>query len=73
MSQGQRDIQKAKEAGLDLKDIETQIATRLEHIGNQDWDAADTIRKKLMDANIQLKDGKDANTGERVTTWDLKR
>ena len=62
-SQAQRNILKAKEAGLDLQDIELQISTRLEHIGNQDWDAADTIRQTLLNNNVQLKDSKDAKTG----------
>jgi cysteinyl-tRNA synthetase len=72
-SQAQRDILKANEAGLDLQEIETQISTRLAHIGNQDWGAADTIRQTLLDANVQLKDSKDAISGERITTWELKR
>jgi cysteinyl-tRNA synthetase len=72
-SQAQRDILKAKEAGLDLQEIEAQISTRLAHIGNQDWGAADTIRQTLLDANVQLKDSKDAISGERITTWELKR
>ncbi|MCP4182821.1 MAG: cysteine--tRNA ligase [Hyphomicrobiales bacterium] len=72
-SQAQRDVLRAKEAGLDLREIETQISARLEHIGIHDWAAADAIRQTLLDINVQLKDSKDAKTGERITTWELKR
>jgi len=72
LPQAQRDSLKAQQAGLDLKEIEAQISTRLAHIANQDWAAADAIRQELSEANVQLKDGKDATSGERTTTWELK-
>ena len=31
------------------------------------------IRDELLAQGIQLKDGKDPETGERVTTWEVKR
>ncbi len=34
---------------------------------------ADRIRDELLAQGIQLKDGKDPETGERVTTWEVKR
>ena len=34
---------------------------------------ADRIRDDLAGKGIQLKDGKDPQTGERVTTWEVKR
>ncbi len=34
---------------------------------------ADRIRNELAEKGIQLKDGKDKETGERVTTWEVKR
>ncbi len=34
---------------------------------------ADRIRDELLEQGIQLKDGKDPDTGERVTTWEVKR
>ena len=33
----------------------------------------DRIRDELLAQGIQLKDGKDPATGERVTTWEVKR
>lgn len=37
------------------------------------FDKADRIRDELLEQGIQLKDGKDPETGERVTTWEVKR
>ena len=34
---------------------------------------ADRIRDDLLAKGVQLKDGKDPATGERVTTWEVKR
>jgi cysteinyl-tRNA synthetase len=34
---------------------------------------ADKIRDELLAQGIQLKDGKDPETGERVTTWEVRR
>ncbi|WP_210173803.1 hypothetical protein, partial [Agrobacterium pusense] len=34
---------------------------------------ADRLRDELSEKGIQLKDGKDKETGERTTTWELKR
>ena len=34
---------------------------------------ADRIRDELLSEGIQLKDGKDSETGERITTWEVKR
>jgi cysteinyl-tRNA synthetase len=34
---------------------------------------ADKIRDDLLAKGIQLKDGKDKESGERVTTWEVKR
>ncbi len=69
----QRDVLRAGEAGIELEEIETHISTRLKHIANQDWASADTIRQQLLAQGIQLKDGKDSETGERITTWEVKR
>ena len=49
------------------------INRRLTHLTNKDWAAADTIRDELLANDIQLKDGKDPDTGERTTTWEVKR
>ncbi|MGN6466773.1 MAG: cysteine--tRNA ligase, partial [Rhizobiaceae bacterium] len=65
--------------GIDLSAIETDIdvesfvARRLALIGEKNWAEADRIRDELLAQGIQLKDGKDPATGERVTTWEVKR
>ena len=49
------------------------VAARLEHIKAKNWAEADRIRDELLAKGIQLKDGKDSATGERITTWEVKR
>ena len=46
---------------------------RLALIAQKNWAEADRIRDELLAQGIQLKDGKDPVTGERVTTWEVKR
>lgn len=60
-------------ADVDAADVERQITERLAYINAKNWAEADRIRDALLAHNIQLKDGKDPATGERVTTWELKR
>ncbi|HEY9058350.1 MAG TPA: cysteine--tRNA ligase [Aurantimonas sp.] len=59
---------------LDL-DAETRmkIDQRLALIREKNWPEADRIRDELLAKGIQLKDGKDPETGERITTWEVKR
>ena len=52
-------------------DIDAAIAERLEFIAAKNWAEADRIRDQLLDKGIQLKDSKDSETGERVTTWEV--
>jgi cysteinyl-tRNA synthetase len=65
--------------GLDLSELETDIdvaafvAQRLAFIGDKNWGEADRIRDELAAQGVQLKDGKDPATGERVTTWEVIR
>ena len=65
--------------GIDLSELETDIdvaaivARRLAFIAGKNWAEADRIRDELLAQGIQLKDGKDPATGERVTTWEVKR
>ncbi|WP_311028923.1 cysteine--tRNA ligase [Mesorhizobium koreense] len=65
--------------GIDLSAIETDIDVanfverRLTLIREKNWAEADRIRDDLLAQGIQLKDGKDPVTGERVTTWEVKR
>jgi cysteinyl-tRNA synthetase len=49
------------------------IENRLELIRAKKFAEADKIRGDLLSKGIQLKDGKDPETGERVTTWEVKR
>lgn len=53
--------------------IESIIQLRLEMIKAKNWAEADKVRDDLAAKGIQLKDGKDPETGERVTTWEMKR
>jgi cysteinyl-tRNA synthetase len=53
--------------------IQLRIEQRLELIKAKNWAEADKIRDELLAQGIQLKDGKDPETGERVTTWEMKR
>ena len=65
--------------GLDLSELETDVdvaafvAQRLAFIRDRNWAEADRIRDELLAQGIQLKDGKDPATGERVTTWEVTR
>jgi cysteinyl-tRNA synthetase len=60
-------------ADVDEEEIAKSIAERLALIAAKDWAAADRIRAELLEQGVQLKDGKDPATGERVTTWEVKR
>jgi len=61
------------EAGLSDDEIESTIAHRLAFIREKNWAEADRIRDELLAQGVQLKDGKDPTTGERITTWEVKR
>ncbi len=52
--------------------VDALVAMRLEMLKAKNFSEADRIRAELADKGIQLKDGKDAS-GERVTTWEVKR
>lgn len=53
--------------------INALVAMRLEMLKSKNFAEADKIRDDLLAKGIQLKDGKDKDTGERVTTWEVKR
>ncbi len=53
--------------------IFTKVQERLELLKAKNFAEADRIRDELAAKGIQLKDSKDKDTGERVTTWDMKR
>jgi cysteinyl-tRNA synthetase len=58
---------------LQVMVIEAMISNRLELLKAKNFAEADKIRDELLAKGIQLKDGKDPATGERVTTWEMKR
>ncbi len=53
--------------------IDALVQMRLEMLKSKNFAEADKIRDDLLAKGIQLKDGKDKDTGERVTTWEVKR
>ena len=53
--------------------VEALVAMRLEMLKTKNFTEADKIRDDLLAKGIQLKDGKDKDSGERVTTWEVKR
>ncbi|MGV1831555.1 cysteine--tRNA ligase [Agrobacterium vitis] len=53
--------------------IDALVEMRLEMLKTKNFAEADKIRDDLLAKGIQLKDGKDKDTGERVTTWEVKR
>ncbi|MCW5710436.1 cysteine--tRNA ligase [Shinella sp.] len=55
------------------KGVEAIIQMRLELLKAKNFAEADKIRDDLAEKGIQLKDGKDPGTGERVTTWEVRR
>ncbi|TPI19515.1 cysteine--tRNA ligase [Mesorhizobium sp. B4-1-1] len=60
-------------AKVDEEAIAKAIADRLALIAAKNWAEADRLRDELLAQGVQLKDGKDPATGERVTTWEIKR
>ena len=61
------------QANVDESEIAAIVEARLAFIREKNWAEADRIRDELLGQGIQLKDGKDKDTGERVTTWEVKR
>ena len=53
--------------------IQALVDMRLEMLKTENFTEADKIRDDLLAKGIQLKDGKDKESGERVTTWEVKR
>jgi cysteinyl-tRNA synthetase len=60
-------------ADVDEVGVAKAIADRLALIAAKNWKEADRVRDQLLAQGVQLKDGKDPVTGERVTTWEVKR
>ena len=55
------------------EEVESLVEKRLAFIAQKNWAEADRIRDELLQQGIQLKDSKDSQTGERITTWEVKR
>ncbi|MFN3720685.1 MAG: cysteine--tRNA ligase [Rhizobium rhizophilum] len=53
--------------------VQALVDMRLEMLKAKNFTEADRIRDELATKGIQLKDGKDKETGERVTVWEVKR
>nr|CAD6419756.1 cysteine--tRNA ligase [Rhizobium sp. Q54] len=53
--------------------VDALVEMRLEMLKAKNFAEADKIRDDLSAKGIQLKDGKDPATGDRVTTWEVKR
>ncbi len=62
-----------KELGLTEGFLNERISQRLEYLNAKNFAEADRIRDELASQGIQLKDSKDSETGERITTWEVKR
>ncbi len=61
------------EQAMDAGATQQKIDERLSFIKAKNWAEADRIRDELLAKGVQLKDGKDPETGERVTTWEMTR
>jgi cysteinyl-tRNA synthetase len=68
-------IRQAKKEALALNESEVLdfVSKRLDFLKEKNWAEADRIRDELLEKGIQLNDGKDPETGERTTTWEVKR
>jgi cysteinyl-tRNA synthetase len=60
-------------AKVDEVAVAKAIADRLALIAAKNWPEADRVRDELLAQGVQLKDAKDPVTGERVTSWEIKR
>ncbi|QND50047.1 cysteine--tRNA ligase [Rhizobium lusitanum] len=56
-----------------VSEIDRRVQVRLELLKAKNFAEADKVRDALLAEGIQLKDGKDSATGERITTWEIKR
>ena len=69
------DFEKARKSRAQVREtlVRQMIDLRLAALNAKDFTKADTIRGELLKQGIQLMDSKDPVTGERITTWEVKR
>jgi cysteinyl-tRNA synthetase len=67
------DYRNMTENRVSISSLRDKTDRRLAFIREKNWAEADKIRDELLAQGIQLKDGKDPVTGERVTTWEVRR
>jgi len=71
---GSISLERKKDATNDLSAaVQALVDMRLEMLKAKNFAEADRIRDELAAKGIQLKDGKDKESGERITTWEVKR
>jgi cysteinyl-tRNA synthetase len=59
--------------GVEKDEIQSLINARVAARKAKDFAEADRIRAELESMGIQLMDAKNPETGELVTTWEVKR
>jgi cysteinyl-tRNA synthetase len=62
-----------RKAKVDVAAVESGIKARIAARKAKNWAEADRIRDELVAMGIVLMDGKDPETGEIVTTWEVAR
>ncbi len=67
------DLNLAPSVVVDRAEVEAKIAARIEARKRKDFAAGDRIRDELAAMGIQIKDGRNAKTGQMETTWEVKR
>jgi cysteinyl-tRNA synthetase len=62
-------------AGIEIDEskVAQLIAARSAARGSRNFAEADRLRGQLESLGVQLKDSRDATTGELITTWELRR
>ncbi|UCI06680.1 cysteine--tRNA ligase [Mesorhizobium sp. B1-1-8] len=68
-----RTLRRHNRGSDDVNTVKSEVNRRLAFIAAKNWAEADRIRDELLAQGVQLKDGKDPVTGERITTWEIKR
>ncbi len=64
---------RTRDMSMSSDKVESLIAARFEARKRKDFKESDRIRDELAAMGIALKDAKDPNTGEIVTTWEVAR